>query len=351
MSRTADRPSEQLGPFFMRPAWRLTAEGIWILVLVIALFVLFGAGNSSSEQFLSERTIENLTTQLLMIGFLALPMALIMAAGGLDLSVGAVAGLVGIVVAQQLEAGVDQSAAITLGLLLALLIGLVNGLLTGLFRIHGALVTLGTMTLVRGISLTITDGRVMMVPNGGAAEYLNTLQETGVSLPWLILLALLVLLLAEFTPLGRHPQPRPGTSLWGFVQRVLVVSLPYVLSGLAAGYVGLILLGRLRTAVPTAGTGYEVQAVLAVAIGGTAIGGGLCNTVGAALGAIFVAGVGNLAVLTNLPALATGIWQGAILLVTGALTHLYYLIFSAVYRWRQAKTTAEVDMATLLGET
>lgn len=334
--------STLLGPFYRRPLWRWAAQVIWLIVLVIALVLLFNAGNSSSDLFFSERNVVSMVQQLLPLLFMALPMALIMAAGGLDLSVGAVASLVAIVVARQLEAGVGLSTAILLGLLVGLAAGLVNGLLVGVFRLHGALVTLGTMTLARAIGLAISAGRALTVTDSNATEYLSILTEPGGSLLWLILLGVLVLLLAEFTPLGRRPIPWPGAGILGFLGRVVVVTLPYVLSGLAAAFVGLLLLGRLHTATSTAASGYEVQAILAVVIGGTVLGGGLCHAIGAVLGGVFVVVITNLVMLGRLETWMTSFCQGAILLVGGAITHVYYLVFAWLYR-RQAVSAGAAD--------
>lgn len=327
----ATSPNERTGQFYERFLWRAGASVVWTLLLGIVLIIIILIGRASLEQFLDSRNVGALIRQLLPYALLAAPMALIMASGGLDFSIGAVVALTGMIIASQVEAGIDVGVAFLAALFVALVIGLVNGLLVGLTRIHGALITLGMMAVLRGLTLVMTEGRPIVLREPG---FLGDLYTSVV--PWLVLalLVLFVLVLTALTPFGRRPRAAEADrEHW--LARAFFVGTPYVLSSLMAGFAGAILLGRLRAAQPTVGTGWELEVILAVVVGGTPLGGGFANVIGAMLGAVVTVALTNIALLIGVSAYVTQFREGALLIGSALFAHAYAWIVGLLYRGRR----------------
>jgi ribose/xylose/arabinose/galactoside ABC-type transport system permease subunit len=323
--------------------WRIIANALWVVLILAILGCVSFGGSAASEAFWSSANMRNLVQAWLLQALMVPPMALIIAAGGLDLSAGAVAGLVATVIASRLTSETGSAgSALVLGLFLALLIGLANGLLAGLTRIHGAIITFGMTTLLSGINFMATEGQFIAVREVG---FLSSLTLTVIVL---ILLILLTIVLIEFTPFGRR---RPSESERGepWFQRLLFVGTPYVLSSLMAGLAGAWLLGRLRAAGPNIGVGLETDVILMVLLGGTAPGSGLANIIGGIVAAFLVGTAQNISVINQVPVQAVLLGKGAALLFFGLFSYLDYQIVNWVFRRRKvvAATTQESETVTI----
>jgi ribose/xylose/arabinose/galactoside ABC-type transport system permease subunit len=323
--------------FYENTVWRVFSYVFWI-GLVSLLILITAAKGLSVPAFGNPRNIQNIAQFWLIFALMVPPMILIIASGGLDLSVGAVIGLTSVIVASMMT-NQDMSGAVALliGLGLAFLIGLVNGLLTGLTRLHGAVVTLGMMALLRGIAISISEGTPIMIKDVDSFSGLTILAVILVNL-----LTLVTIALAEFTPFGRqrHSELVEGESR---LRRLVRTVIAYALSSTMAGLAGILLLSRLRTGMPTLGTGYEVQVILAVFLGGIPLGGGLLNVIGAMLGSLLIVLTQNVAVLNNVPAAAFQIYQGVGLLIFGPLSQGYTLVADWFFRSRSQKSTPAVS--------
>jgi ribose/xylose/arabinose/galactoside ABC-type transport system permease subunit len=326
LSTTAQIPVH----FYENTAWRLGASLIWIgLVLVLTVVVIIWA--VSSQQF----NMKFIATNLLTIGLMVPAMVMIVSAGGLDLSVGSVIALVGVVVATLMQ-DLPPVVAVVLGLGLALVIGLINGTLVGLARIPGVLVTLAMLALARGLAVVMSEGRPM--PLEGNAQALDFLPVAG----WIlfVIVGLGSVLLVQLTPFGRRPDPCQSEQAEAWLARALFVGVPYILSSLMAGFAGILLLQRLRASMPTVGTNMELNVILAVIIGGTCLGGRFGTVIGGLLGAVFVSFLQYLLVVVNASPYLQQLIIGALLLVGGGLCYGYYTLVGLVYRGR-LKTKAD----------
>ena len=275
VSTTAQTPVH----FYENTAWRLVASLIWIgLVVVLTVIVIIWA--VSSQQF----NMKFIATNLLTIGLMVPAMVMIVSAGGLDLSIGSVIALVGVLVATLMQ-DLPPVVAVGLGLGLALVIGLINGTLVGLARIPGVLVTLAMFALARGLAFMMSEGRPMLLE--GNAQALDFLPVVG----WIlfVIVGLGSVLLIQLTPFGRRPDPCQSEQVESWLPRALFVGVPYILSSLMAGFAGILLLQRLRAGMPTIGINMELNVILAVIIGGTCLGGRFGTVIGGLLGAVFVA--------------------------------------------------------------
>jgi ribose transport system permease protein len=315
-------PVEPRRYLYQSRGWKLLFNAVWLGVAVALLIPLTLAGLvlSRSVPFFSPLNLSNLAWIWLSHAILAPATVLIVASGGLDLSIGAAIGLVGVVVAT-LAPVIGPGAAAFVGLGLGLLVGLVNGLLAGATRVHGALVTLATATLLRGLALTLTQGTPLSVKDLGWLSM--------PAIPWIALLFAILAGLGGAWLLARR-KGQPGDAPPSWMARLIVTGPPYVFSGLLAGLVGVIYLGRLRVGLPTGGAGFEVDELLIVLLGGVPlvsapVGNTLVNIAGALLAALAVAVGQNGAVLAGAPPFAVELAKGVALLAVGGVSYLYYL--------------------------
>ena len=317
--------------------WRLSSKAIWIgLVFLLLVLVLLTA--VPVREFWSPTNLRNLARTGLLFSALIVPsMILVIASGGIDLSVGAVAGVVSAVMASLMSAGMSPAVALLIGLLLAILIGLINGFLVGLARLHGAVVTLGMMVLLRGIVLVVTDGRAI---SAGDVGFLGSLAVPGLLLALLLIIG--VVALTELAPFARKRfLGLRDDGPW--LQRLAVAGLPYVLTSVMAGFAGACYVGIIGYGTITLGSGLEAEVMLIVFLGGTVLGGGLVNGLGVILAALTLAVVKNVWVLSNRPPAEVYIIEGVGLLVFGLLGQLYYMIVAWIFKRSKAERTPVVN--------
>ena len=317
--------------FYENTKWRLSSYLIWI-GLVLLLMALTIVGGLDLPNFGNSRYIQSIFQVWVISALMVPPMILVIASGGLDLSVGAVVGFISVIVAAMLTVQeMGSVTALMIGLGLAFLIGLVNGLLVGLTKLHGAVVTLGMMALLRGIAFGISEG--------GRGIIVDVHFFPALTIPVVILVILLTIIiigLAELTPFGRRRySDLMENESW--IQRLVRTVVVYVLSSTMAGLAGILIVSRLQAGFPTTGTGYEVEVILAVFLGGTPIGGGLLNVIGAMLGSLLITLIKNVALLGNASPSAIQILLGVGLLIFGPLSQVYTLIADWIFRSRTKK--------------
>ena len=314
---------------------RLLANTLWGVLVAILLVIVVLAGGLPTARFLAARNMQNIMWTWLPVALLAPTMVLIIASGGFDLSVGAVAGLTGVTMAWLVtSAEANLGVAIIAGLGLALVVGLVNGLLIGLVRLNAVLVTLGMMTMLRGLAYIITSGRAIIVRQ---ADLLPSL-----IIPAIVLILLIIVGIAatELKLMLGKRQAAPG-SKGAWLGQSLFIGLPYVLSSLVAGLVGILYLGRLRSGMPTLGIGLEVDVILIVFLGGTPFGRGLANIIGAVLAALVLAVSQNITTVNGISAFWLSVGKGAGLLIFGLLGYAYY--YAANFIFVRSKKKAVVE--------
>jgi ribose transport system permease protein len=262
-------------------------------------------------------------------------MVLVVVSGGLDLSVGAVVGIVSVLAANMIDESQGTGGAflaLVVGLLVAFGIGLTNGLLTGLTKLHGALITLGMMTLLRGLAYKISDGRPMIVRD---ADFFSGLTIPAVVL--LIILIIVIFFMAEFTKFGRkrYIEPMEAESLPGRLVRIVI---PYTLSSTMASLAAFLLLARVGTAMPTIGIGFETETILAVLMAGIPLGGGLVNIIGAMLASLLIALDKSVSIINQIEdasPYSIQIKLGIELIIFGGLNQTYFRVADWFYRSRR----------------
>ncbi|QHN03021.1 ABC transporter permease [Granulicella sp. WH15] len=273
---------------------------------VLVLFALLVAFSILTPSFLTTNNLSILAKHVAISAILAVGMTFVVLAGGIDLSVGSIAGLSGMVAGGLLTVGIAGHVtgavpAAIIALIVSCLVGLLNGVLVSRLGVAPFIATLGTMYIARGTALLLSQGKTF--PNlAGTAERGSTGFSVigqsfflGVPLPvWLmIVITALAAAVATRTPFGRHVYAVGGNEraarLAGIrVERVKL--LTYCFSAVCAGLVGLVIASQLESAHPATGESFELNAIAAVVLGGTSLMGGRGSIGGSLIGA-FVIGV------------------------------------------------------------
>ncbi len=274
--------------------------------ILIALVLVCVALSVANEFFLTQRNIINVLRQASINGILAIGMTFVILTRGIDLSVGSVVALAGVVSASfattSATAGIAGAPygfyiAISIGILVGMAAGWINGILVAYFNVPAFVTTLGMLSAARGLTLLYTGGRP--VPSL-TPEYRNvgTGDVFGIPMP-IILFAVVFIaafLVLSSTRFGRHVYAAGGNPHAARVSGINVKRvrmMVYVISGALAGLAGMILAARTGSALPQAGIAYELDAIAAVVIGGTSLSGGVGQVTGTLIGALLISVVNN----------------------------------------------------------
>jgi ribose transport system permease protein len=261
-----------------------------LLVLVVALWIL-------TPHFLTISNLLNVAEQATIIAIIAVGMTFVIITGGIDLSVGSVLAVSGVVMAYSLQSGVPLPLALMIGLGVGLLCGVVNGLLITIGRLPPFIATLGMMSVARGAALMFTEGR----PISGFSEGFRSI-ATGeiLRIPAPVVIMIVVYVIAHFvlkrTKLGRYTYAIGGNeeaALLSGINVRLNKTLVYGIAGLLSGLAAILLTARLNSAQPIAGMSYELDAIAATVIGGTSLLGGEGTVSGTLIGALIMAVLRN----------------------------------------------------------
>jgi ribose transport system permease protein len=295
-----------------------TSAGGGTFVFLLVMSAVMATQNST---FLTTNNLFNVFNQSVFVAILAVGMTVVLIHGGIDLSVGAVAGLTGGLVAYLMGHGVPMGWAFVDALLLGTTLGLVNGLVITRLGVPDFIATLAMLGVARGLLFVWTQGVPFIDYVTNPYRTIGGLDKIvwQITLPMVIvvIVAALAALMLRRSRFGSHVRAtgsnREGARLAGVgVDRVKVIV--YVLSGALAAVVGIILAGRLTTVQPGMGEGLELRAIAAAILGGAALTGGRGSIVGAVVGAITLSVIQNIINLSGInPAWETTI-VGATLL-------------------------------------
>ena len=300
----------------LRGIWRtlIGPHGVVVLVLLVVIGTLLSL---RTDTFFTANNLASISRAFSWIAIAAFGESMVIIIGGADLSVGAVMALAGLISARCLEAGLPVPLAIVAGLLTGGLVGWVNGTVVGRVRLPPFIVTLGTMSIARGVTFGLSGGwPVRGLPEGFRALGQEDISLGSLYLPLPVLfmlgLAVLVGLLMGKTVLGNYIYSLAGSERALLVSGVNVVQikvLVYTLCGVLTAIGGLLMTARLGVAAPTAAVGYELDIIAAAVIGGTSLFGGEGSILGVLLGAAVMQMLRNGLVLLGLSAY----WQTAAL--------------------------------------
>jgi ribose transport system permease protein len=286
--------AERLSMPSRRRIWAIEELGV-----IGALLVLCALLALSTSSFLRPDNLLDVARQASDYGIMAVGMVFLLSMGEIDLSVGAVLTLVGVITALLLQAGVPELVALPLGVVVGALCGLINGLVAVLLRIPSIIVTLGTMSIFRGLALVLSQAKpIASFPKQGTLFQLGADGLFGI--PAGVLVMLLVCGVAHVAlhhlPFGWRLQaigssPRAARFSGIAIARYRVFAM--TLMGTVAGIAGVTALTFLEAADPNVGLGSELLVIASAVIGGTALTGGSGSVIGAVLGALIIAVIKN----------------------------------------------------------
>jgi simple sugar transport system permease protein len=286
-----------------------------ILAVFAVLFVFFSL---QTDAFLTSNNLINVARQIAPTVIVAVAMTFVITTGNIDLSVGSIVGLTAAALAILAESG-SPLVALLVTLVLGLGIGMINGALTAFGKLQSFIVTLASLTAVRGLALLITDGYSTPITSDFLLPIGNG-KLAGLYAPTWIALVIVALgwYVFNHTRFGRYVVAvgsnaeslrRAGVD----VRRIQLAVL--TLTGLAAGLAGVITASRLASGSSNSGTLFELEVITAVVLGGTALMGGKGSIIGSAIGALTLGVISNGLVLLRVDVYWVPITQGLILIV------------------------------------
>ncbi len=277
------------------------------LVLLATLVILFQI--RSDGVFLNADNLRGIFGILPEIGLMVVGVTVLMICGEFDLSVGSVFALMPMVMAVLLADGVLIFPAVMAGLVVSAMIGFINGYLTIQFAIPSFITTLGMLFIARSLTIVVSGGFPPLLPND-LPNWLFTVfvgpgQLFRMSFIWFVVIAVLVSLIMSRTNFGNWIRATggflPAASAMGIpTARVKIVC--FMLCSMLAGFAGMLQVLRLGSPLPSIGEGWELQAVAAAVIGGTALTGGVGVVAGGVIGAILIRVIDNGLVLSQVDA-------------------------------------------------
>lgn len=315
--------------------------------LFIVLIILVVASAIMSPLFLTPRNLVNLLTQASFIGILATGMSVVILTGGIDLSIGSIVGFSSIFFATLLHGNfftfMPEEIFVYRGtndliplfptpfnllavLIVGAFIGVISGTLSYKLKIHSFIITLGMMIFIRGLGRSYTNGQ----PLFGVPPYVNWLaygKILNVPTPvflWTITTVVMIVVL-KFTRFGRGIYAVGGdehAARLSGIQPAWYRVMPFFISGFCAALVGILISGRMAAGDPKVGSGWELDAIGAVVIGGTSLMGGRGSLIGTVIGVFIMGIVVNVMNLTGIEAYPQQMVKGIIIVGAVALQNL-----------------------------
>lgn len=297
-------------------SWRTVIANYGIF---LGFFGLIVALSLITDRFLTVRNLLNVAEQASLISIVGIGMTYVILMGEIDLSVGSLVAVTGVVTAGTMTGGIPMPLAIIVGLGTGFGLGLVNGIITVYGEIPSFIVTLGMLSVAKGLTLLYTGGKPIW-GFGDAFKFIGGGKVAGIPLPVIIaaVLYIIAIVVLNTTQIGRYIFAIGGNQravhLAGIkVERIKTIM--FGLSGFFAAASGIILASRLASAQPTAGSGWELDAIAAVVLGGTSLYGGEGRLAGTLVGALIFSVINNGMILTGIPTFFQYVVKGGIIIL------------------------------------
>jgi rhamnose transport system permease protein len=316
------------------------------LGILAALALVVVVTTAVNPRFLSGQSIRDLLLNAAIIALLTVGQTLVVVTRNVDLSVGSVLGLTAFMTGNLFvgRPGLPVVAAVLAGVLVGVVCGAINGAVTAVGKVPSLVVTLGTLYVFRGVDYAWAGGRQI-----NAADLPDSLLTLGsgrfLGIPYLVAIATVLVAVAAFV-LRSYRSGRELYAIGSNPDAAVLAGIPvgrrlfaaFVLSGAVAGLAGVLFTARYGTVDATAGTGFELQVISAVVVGGVAIFGGSGSVVGAALGALLLSTIGSAIVVLRVPSFWQQAIVGALLIGAIALDRLLALRIAAALRQRSVRS-------------
>ncbi len=289
-------------------------------IIILAVIILCVILTFASDSFLTPSNLLNVLRQTSMIAIVAAGIFFIMAGGGMDISVGSLVGLTGIIFAKAVvESGLHPLIAFVLAVLTGALAGGINGYVITRIGIPPFIATLGMMSVARGLTYVLTDAYpVYGLPKSIA--FVGRGYLLGV--PWPVIIMIIVYAIVHFisqkTKFGRFVYASGGNSEAAYLSGIKVnkiQTITYIIGGCLSALSAVILVSRLASGQPNAGNTWEFEAITAAVIGGVSITGGKGKPIGVFFGALLIGVLTNGMTLLNISSYYQQIIKGIVLVV------------------------------------
>ncbi len=309
-------------------SWLASQQTFWVSVAAVLAFVVL---SSASDVFATQQNLFNVTRNFAFVAIIAIGMTAVIITGGIDLSVGAVLVLSGMVIGMTMNAGLPIWVAIPLALGTSLLVGALNGIMIAYVGVPPFVVTLGMLSIARSLAMVLSDNR-MVYQFGPDQAQLLTLGGGFISLalplvdpirvpnPVIFLLALLLIAGFSFrwTRWGRYLFAIGGNeraaTVTGVPVKLVKVSV-YMFCSLCAGIAGILEVGWLGTITTSLGQGMELSVIAASVIGGANLMGGVGTAFGAVVGAALIEVIRNSLILLGISTFWQGTFVGSFIII------------------------------------
>lgn len=290
-----------------------------MFTLVLVLLIVCVIMSILSDKFLTFGNLINVVRQASLYGIIAIGMTMIILLGGIDLSVGSTQALAGVAAVWVLNKADSISLAIAAGVLVGAFIGLANSLIITFMKIPPLICTLGTMTIIRGTVMIITNAVSIQAKRQDYMK-IGMGRFLGIPIPvWCLIVATIIIYyVLNFTVFGRYIYSIGGNKaaaeLVGIpVRRVTIIS--WIIAGCLTGLAAVILSARLGSGQAAAGQGFEMTVIAAVIIGGISLNGGKGNLLGAILGVLTLYVLTNGLILMDVSSFWQDVIRGALIIL------------------------------------
>ncbi len=302
--------------------WLKTKETTVLFILIGIIIIL----SILSPHFLTKGNLITVLIGLSADGIITIAMTVILAMGGIDLSVGLIMGFSAMLVAKLADLGVNLWVGALVALVGAFICGMINGVFIAKFKLTPFIMTLAMMSIVKGITLVVTSGRAVPLPRDNKAFLFLGQGYVANAIPFIVLIfvviAVVMHILLTKSELFRKVYYIGSNEKAAKLSGIKVDSIKifvYILSGVLCGLAGVLSVSRFSTSTPSTGVGVEMTAISAAVIGGSSLNGGIGSVYGAVLGILLLNIVNNGLVLLDVSVYAQDLISGAILLAAVTL--------------------------------
>ncbi|PKF77627.1 ribose ABC transporter permease [Vibrio sp. vnigr-6D03] len=283
-----------------------------ILLIVVSSFL--------SEYFLSMNNFTNILLQTSIVAIVAFGMTYAILLAGIDLSVGSIVALTGLVLVVGLTSGLPFSLMLPIALGVSVFCGFANGFITTWLGVHPFIVTMSFMGIWRGAAMLTSDGKAISLYDNAPFEFVFNGYFLGIPFPIIILITMIALnhFLLSKTTFGRKIYivgGNPEAAAYSGINVAKTTIYSYMITGLMAGIGGVMLASRMFSAQPTSANGMELDAIAACVLGGTSLTGGRGTIIGTLIGALIIAVLSNVMSLMNVDFFVSLIVKGIVILI------------------------------------
>jgi ribose transport system permease protein len=310
-------------------------QTFWVSAAAVVAFVVL---SFASDVFATQQNLFNVTRNFAFVAIIAIGMTAVIVTGGIDLSVGAVLVLSGMVIGMTMNAGTSIWVAIPLALGVSLLVGALNGVMIAYVGVPPFVVTLGMLSIARSVAMVLSDNRMvyqfgpdqtqLLTLGGGfismALPFVDTIRVPN-PVVFLLILLLIASFLFRWTRWGRHLFAIGGNeraaTMTGVPVKGVKVSV-YMFCSLCAGIAGILEVGWLGTITTSLGQGMELSVIAASVIGGANLMGGTGTALGAVVGAALIEVIRNSLILLGISTFWQGTFVGSFIIVAALFDRL-----------------------------